>query len=77
MKRIVIDRPGSYERLRLVEEPDRMPLAGEIAIDAHGTTTALLPNEMVYLAGGVPHTIRAVKDAVALMTILIGPQQAA
>lgn len=51
-------------------------LEGEIAVDAHGTTTSLLPNEMVYLNGGVPHTVRAVKDAVALMTILIGPQQA-
>lgn len=52
-------------------------LKGEIAVDAHGATTSLLPNEMVYLSGGVPHTVRAVKDAVALMTILIGPQQAA
>jgi hypothetical protein len=26
---------------------------------------------MLYLAGGVPHSVRAVEDAVALMTILI------
>ncbi|MEW7849519.1 hypothetical protein AB2N08_12525 [Massilia aurea] len=50
-------------------------LEGEIAVDAHGATTSLLPNEMVYLAGGVPHTVRAVKDAVALMTILMGPER--
>lgn len=48
-------------------------LEGEIAVDAHDKTTNLQPNEMVYLAGGVPHTIRAVQDAVALMTILMGP----
>ena len=50
-------------------------LEGEIAIDAHDKTTSLQPNEMLYLAGGVPHTIRAVSDAVALMTILMGPQR--
>jgi NADPH:quinone reductase-like Zn-dependent oxidoreductase len=33
VKRIVIDRPGGYERLRLVEEPDRAVQPGEIAID--------------------------------------------
>ena len=48
-------------------------LEGEIAVDAHGRTVVLQPNEMLYLAGGEPHTIRATKDAVALMTILIGP----
>ena len=48
-------------------------LEGEIAVDAHGRTVTLQPNEMLYLAGGEPHTIRATKDAVALMTILMGP----
>ena len=48
-------------------------LEGELAIDAHGRTVVLQPNEMLYLAGGEPHTIRATKDAVALMTILMGP----
>jgi len=33
LKRIVIDRPGGYEQLRLVEETDRAPQSGEIAID--------------------------------------------
>ena len=50
-------------------------LEGEIAVDAHDKTTNLQPNEMVYLAGGVPHTIRAVQDAVALMTIWMGPER--
>jgi quercetin dioxygenase-like cupin family protein len=48
-------------------------LEGEIAVDAHGRTVTLQPNEMLYLAGGEPHTIRATRDAVALMTILMGP----
>ncbi|HVB84608.1 MAG TPA: zinc-binding dehydrogenase [Rhodanobacteraceae bacterium] len=33
MRRIVIDRPGGYDRLRLVEEPDPSPAAGEVLID--------------------------------------------
>jgi quercetin dioxygenase-like cupin family protein len=48
-------------------------LEGEIAFQAHGRTTILHPNEMVYLAGGEPHSIAANVDAVALMTILLHP----
>ena len=48
-------------------------LEGEIAFDAHGRTTILHPNEMVYLAAGEPHAVRANEDAVALMTILLHP----
>jgi len=32
MQRIVIDRPGGYDALRLVEAPDPMPGPGEVAI---------------------------------------------
>jgi len=46
-------------------------LEGEIEVDAHDRLTTLKPGEMLYLAGGVPHAVRAVEDAVALMTILI------
>ena len=46
-------------------------LEGEIEVDAHDRLTSLKPGEMLYLAGGVPHAVRAVEDAVALMTILI------
>ena len=45
-------------------------LEGEIEVDAHDHLT-LKPGEMLYLAGGVPHAVRAVEDAVALMTILL------
>lgn len=33
MRRVVIERPGGYERLQIVEEADRMPAAGELAIE--------------------------------------------
>jgi quercetin dioxygenase-like cupin family protein len=50
-------------------------LEGEIEVDAHGRTVTLLPNEMLYLAGGVPHAVRAVVDSVGLMTILLHQQR--
>jgi NADPH:quinone reductase-like Zn-dependent oxidoreductase len=42
MRRILIDRPGGYDRLRLVEESDPTPAAGEvlIAVDAAGVNYA-------------------------------------
>lgn len=46
-------------------------LEGEIDVDAHGRIVTLKPGEMLYLTGGVPHSVRAVEDAVALMTILL------
>lgn len=49
-------------------------LEGQIEVDAHGRTVALAPGEMLFLDGGVPHSVRAVEDAVALMTILLTHQ---
>ncbi|WP_426116330.1 cupin domain-containing protein [Massilia sp. PWRC2] len=46
-------------------------LEGEIEVEAHDRLTNLRPGEMLYLAAGVPHTVRAVDDAVGLMTILL------
>ena len=48
-------------------------LEGEVVCDAHGLSTVLHPGEMLYLLGGVPHAVRANEDAVALLTILLGP----
>jgi quercetin dioxygenase-like cupin family protein len=49
-------------------------LEGQIEVDAHGRTVTLAPGEMMFLDGGVPHSVRAVEDAVALMTILLTNQ---
>ena len=48
-------------------------LQGELACDAHGGTTIVRPGEMLYLLGGVPHGVRALDDAVGLLTILLTP----
>lgn len=71
--RLVVPKEKPMPEHRVEGEMTLVCLEGEIAFDAHGRTTILRPNEMVYLAGGEPHAIRANKDAVALMTILLGP----
>lgn len=45
-------------------------LAGELAFITDQSVT-LKAGEMLYLEGGKPHALRAVSDAVALVTILL------
>jgi quercetin dioxygenase-like cupin family protein len=84
---VALAKTPNMELIRLVLPKERpMPehwvdgdmtlqcLEGKIEVDAHGRTVALAPGEMLYLAGGVPHSVRAVEDAVALMTILLTHQ---
>jgi quercetin dioxygenase-like cupin family protein len=71
--RLVLPTERAMPEHRVEGEMTLLCLEGEIALDAHGRTTVLQPSEMVYLAGGEPHAIRANKDAVALMTILLPP----
>jgi len=83
---IALIKTDHMELIRLVLPKDKpMPehwvegevtllcLEGEIVFQAHGRSTILKPNEMVYLAGGEPHAISANQDAVGLMTILLHP----
>jgi quercetin dioxygenase-like cupin family protein len=69
--RLVLPTERAMPEHRVEGEMTLLCLEGEIALDAHGRTIVLQPSEMVYLAGGEPHAIRANKDAVALMTILL------
>lgn len=71
--RLVLPKEKPMPAHRVEGEMTLVCLEGEIAFDAHGRTVVLRPNEMVYIAGGEPHAIRANQDAVALMTILLGP----
>ena len=71
--RLVVTKDKPMPEHRVEGEISLLCLEGEIALDAHGRTVILRPNEMVYLAGGEPHAIRANQDAVALLTILLGP----
>ena len=71
--RLVIPKEKPMHEHRVEGEMTQLCLEGEIAFEAHGRTTILRPNEMVDLAGGEQHAVRANKDAVALLTILLGP----
>jgi quercetin dioxygenase-like cupin family protein len=71
--RLVVPQDKPLPEHSVEGEMTLLCLEGEIAFDAHGRTTILQPNEMVYLAGGEPHAVRANKDAVALLTILLHP----
>jgi quercetin dioxygenase-like cupin family protein len=81
---VALAKTAHMELIRLVLPKERaMPvhkvdgemtlqcLEGEIAVDAHGRTVTLKPGEMLYLVGGVAHSVRALEDAVALLTILL------
>ena len=46
-------------------------LEGCIEVHAHQKTLTLRAGELVYLAGGEPHTVHAVENASVLLTILL------
>jgi quercetin dioxygenase-like cupin family protein len=71
--RLVLPKERAMPEHKVEGELTLQCLEGEIAFDAHGRTTILHPGEMLFLAGGQPHAIRANKDAVALLTILLVP----
>jgi quercetin dioxygenase-like cupin family protein len=71
--RLIVPKDKPMPEHRVEGEVTLLCLEGEIAVDAHGRSVVLRPNEMLYLAGGEPHGIRANRDAVVLMTILLGP----
>ncbi len=83
---IALVKTGQLELIRLVLPKGKgMPshqvagditvqcLQGEIAFEAHGRSQTLHAGEMLYLAGGAPHSLRAESDAVALLTIVLAP----
>lgn len=46
-------------------------LQGRIDIAWNGTSTALGPNQFMFLLGQMPHSIHAIEDAMALLTIVL------
>jgi quercetin dioxygenase-like cupin family protein len=47
-------------------------LEGRVTVTAGDATHDLGAGQMLYLAGGTPHSLRGVEDASALLTILLG-----
>ena len=71
--RLVLPKERPMPEHKVDGEMTLQCLEGEIAFDAQGRTVTLKPGEMLYLAGGVPHALRALDDAVALLAILLTP----
>ena len=45
-------------------------IEGELIVRAYGRDITLAPGQMLFLGGGVPHAVEAVKDSSALLTLL-------
>ena len=45
-------------------------IEGELRVSAHGRKITLMPGHMLFLDGGVPHAVEAMKDSSALLTLL-------
>jgi quercetin dioxygenase-like cupin family protein len=45
-------------------------IEGELCVSAQGRKITLAPGQMLFLGGGVPHAVEAVKDSSALLTLL-------
>ena len=48
-------------------------IEGKLSVRAHGLTIALAVGELLFLAGGVPHSIAADEDSSALLTLVRVP----
>lgn len=85
---IALVKTGQIELIRLVlpagkEMPEHhvrgeitlQCLAGEIALITSERSVTLKAGEMLFLEGGAPHSMRALTDAVALVTIVLHPPQ--
>ncbi len=46
-------------------------LEGEVTVQAHGAAQTLGPGQMMYLHGGQAHALRAERDALVLLTLLL------
>jgi len=49
-------------------------IEGEIELQAHGKSQTMQPGQLVYLAGGEPHSLHAFQDASVLLTLLFPSQ---
>lgn len=69
--RLVLPKGRDMPEHKVAGEMTLQCLEGEIAVDARGVSTQLLPGQMLYLLGGEAHAVHAAEDAVALLTILL------
>jgi quercetin dioxygenase-like cupin family protein len=70
--RLVIPAGKQLPRHQVRQEITIQCLEGRVAVTAGDAAHDLGAGQMLYLAGGTPHSLRGVEDASALLTILLG-----
>jgi quercetin dioxygenase-like cupin family protein len=69
--RLVIPAGTNIDRHQVPGEITVQCLEGQVIFDAGGTDRELVAGTMLFLEGGTPHALRAVKDSSVLVTILL------
>ena len=71
--RLVLPRGKALREHQVPGEITVQCLEGQIEFSAAGASQRLGPGQLVHLAGGQPHALLALVDAVALLTICLLP----
>lgn len=69
--RLVLPKGKSMPAHKVTGDITVQCLAGSIAFTSDGASQTLGAGEMLYLAGGVVHSLTAIEDACALMHIVL------
>jgi quercetin dioxygenase-like cupin family protein len=69
--RLVLTAGRSVPEHHVAGEITIQCLEGEVEIMAHGKTSVLTGGDLMFLAGGEPHALLAVKDSALLVTVVL------
>lgn len=69
--RLVLPKGKAMPEHKVAGEITLLCLEGELLLEAEGAARTLRAGEVLYLAGGVPHAVRAQQDSLALLTIVL------
>lgn len=71
--RSVLHRGRSVPEHKVDGELTIQCIEGQLTVHAQGRAIALGPGELLFLAGGVPHSVEASEDSSALLTLVRVP----
>ncbi|WP_293780939.1 cupin domain-containing protein [uncultured Oxalicibacterium sp.] len=74
LMRLVLPRGKGMPEHKVAGAVTIQCIEGEIELCAHGKTQNMRAGQLVYLAGGEPHSLHALEDASILLTILFPAQ---
>jgi len=69
--RLIIHAGAEMPRHKVDGEITLYCLEGHVELGVHPTPITLRTNEWVYLAGGAPHSVKAIEDTSILLTIFL------